>query len=121
MEDIKKLVTDLVAKQSSVLEENKTITKGLIVVSSMMDNYSKEMEELEHFCQQITSIASSSQKAQSVSTSSNTKKQSMLTIPRRRWSRPKKPKNFLRNPVVMLSKKDKGRETNNQEHIEKSL
>ncbi|KAJ9090465.1 hypothetical protein DSO57_1002358 [Entomophthora muscae] len=69
MEDIKKLVADLVGKQSAVTEENKTITKGLIEVSKILNDYAKEMEELEHFCQQITSIASDSQKAQSMSTS----------------------------------------------------
>ncbi|KAJ9058935.1 hypothetical protein DSO57_1007338 [Entomophthora muscae] len=58
MEDIKKLVADLVAKQSAVAEENKTTTKGMIEVSNMLDDYANEIEELKCFCQQITSIAS---------------------------------------------------------------
>ncbi|KAJ9048267.1 hypothetical protein DSO57_1036755, partial [Entomophthora muscae] len=98
MEDIKKFVADLVTKQSAVVEENKTITKGLIKVSNMLDDYAKEMKELEHFQQQITSIASAEQ----------TKK---------------KPQILLCKPVapVIKKKKEKEKPSNQQDFTKEML
>ncbi|KAJ9069375.1 hypothetical protein DSO57_1019048 [Entomophthora muscae] len=124
MEDIKKLVADLVTKQSAVAEENKTITKGLIKVSNMLDNYAKEMEELERFQQQITSIASGSQQARSMSTSSNYQKATNVNEQQKPAEQTKKkPQILLRKPVAPVTKKEKEKEkpSNQQDSTEETL
>ncbi|KAJ9069830.1 hypothetical protein DSO57_1014711 [Entomophthora muscae] len=124
MEDIKKLVSDLVTKQSAVAEENKTITKGLIKVSNMLDNYAKEMEELECFQQQITSIASDSQRAHSMSTSSNYQKANDVNKQQKPAEQTKKkPQILLRKPAAPITKKEKEKEksSNQQDSTEETL
>ncbi|KAJ9088905.1 hypothetical protein DSO57_1018302 [Entomophthora muscae] len=124
MEDIKKLVADLVAKQLSVAEENETITKGLIEVFNMLDDYAKEMEELEWFCQQITYIASGSQQARPISTSSNYQKATDVDKQQKPVEKTKKkPQILLRNPVAPVTKKQKEKEkpSNQQDSTEEAL
>ncbi|KAJ9049167.1 hypothetical protein DSO57_1027439 [Entomophthora muscae] len=107
MEDIKKLVADLVAKQSAVYKENETITKGLIKVSSILDKCAKEMEDLEHFQQQITSIKNSSQRTQLASTSSNYQKAIDVNEPQKTLEQAKKkPRVLLRKPVVTAAREE---------------
>ncbi|KAJ9072434.1 hypothetical protein DSO57_1027584 [Entomophthora muscae] len=124
MENIKKLVADLVAKQSAVAEENKTITKGLIEVSNMLDDYVKEMEELESFRQQITSIAIGSQQARSMSTSSNYQKATNVNKQQKPVEKTKnKPQILLRKPVAPITKKEKEKEkpSDQQDSTEEAL
>ncbi|KAJ9064316.1 hypothetical protein DSO57_1031968 [Entomophthora muscae] len=124
MEDIKKFVADLVTKQSAVVEENKTITKGLIKVSNMLDNYAKEIEELEHFPQQITSIASGSQHTHSMSTSSNYQKATNVNKQQKPAEQTKKkPQVLLRKPVAPVTKNEKKKEkpSNQQDSTEETL
>ncbi|KAJ9059063.1 hypothetical protein DSO57_1006540 [Entomophthora muscae] len=124
MKDIKKLVADLVIKQSAVAEENKAITKGLIEVSNMLDNYAKEMEELERFQQQITSIASGSQQAHSMSTSSNYQKATNVNKQQKSAEQAqKKPQTLLCKPVAPVTKKKKEKEkpSNQPDSTEKTL
>ncbi|KAJ9074479.1 hypothetical protein DSO57_1005799 [Entomophthora muscae] len=122
MEDIKKLVADLVAKQSAVIKENETITKGLIKVSSTLDNYAKEMEELEQFQQQITYIASKSQCTQSVSTSSNYQKAIDINEPQQTLEQAKKkPIVLLQKPIVATANEEKEKPTSCQEAVGKAI
>ncbi|KAJ9054905.1 hypothetical protein DSO57_1009562 [Entomophthora muscae] len=124
MEDIKKLVADLITKQSAVAEENKTITKGLIEVSNMLDDYAKEMEELERFQQQITSISSGSQQARSISTSSNYQKAANVNKQQKQAEKTKKkPQILLHKPVAPVTKKKKEKEkpSNQQDSTEEIL
>ncbi|KAJ9086513.1 hypothetical protein DSO57_1003442 [Entomophthora muscae] len=124
MEDTKKLVADLVAMQSAVAEENKTITKGMVDVSNMLDDYANEMEELEHLCQQITSIASGSQQACSMSTSSNYQKATDVGKQQKSVEKTKKkPQILLRKPVAPVTKKKKEKEkpSNQQDSTEEAL
>ncbi|KAJ9082401.1 hypothetical protein DSO57_1004970 [Entomophthora muscae] len=122
MEDIKKLVADLVANQSAVSEEKKVITKGLIEVSSMLDEYAKRMEELEQFQQQISSIASSSQKAQLVNTSRTYLKAIDVDDPQKTLEQAKKkPRILMKKPVVILTNKEKEKTASNQEPMKTIL
>ncbi|KAJ9056289.1 hypothetical protein DSO57_1034719 [Entomophthora muscae] len=124
MEDIKKLVADLVAKQSAVAEENKTIIKDLIEVFNMVDDYAKEMEELERFCQQITSIASGSQQERPKSTSSNYQKATNVNKQQKPVEQTKKkPQILLCKSVAPVTKKEKEKEkpSNQQDSTEEAL
>ncbi|KAJ9071164.1 hypothetical protein DSO57_1000169 [Entomophthora muscae] len=124
MEDIKKLVADLVIKQSAVAEENKAITKGLIKVFKILENYAKEMEELERFQQQITSIASGSQQAHSMSTYSNYQMATNVDKQQKPAEQTKKkPKIFLCKPVAPVTKKEKEKEkpSDQQDSTEETL
>ncbi|KAJ9063513.1 hypothetical protein DSO57_1000092 [Entomophthora muscae] len=98
MEDIKKLVADLVTKQTSVAEEKKTITKGLIEVSNILDDYAKEMEELEQ--------------------SNQLNKQQKLVEQTK-----KKPQILLCKPVAPVTKKEKEKDKPSNQHdsTEKTL
>ncbi|KAJ9068187.1 hypothetical protein DSO57_1031186 [Entomophthora muscae] len=122
MKDINKLVTDLFAKLSAVLEENKVIIKGLIEVSSMLDDIAKEMEELEQFCQKITLTSSSSQKARLVSTSSTYQKAMDVYNPQKTLEQvKKKPRILMRKLMVVSTNKEKEKTIDNQEPMEKPL
>ncbi|KAJ9066824.1 hypothetical protein DSO57_1005787 [Entomophthora muscae] len=77
----------------------------------MLDNYSKEMEELEHFLQQIISIASGSQQARSMSTSSNYQKATNIDEQQKPAEQTKKkPQILLCKPVAPITKKEKEKE-----------
>ncbi|KAJ9073903.1 hypothetical protein DSO57_1011793 [Entomophthora muscae] len=88
MEDIKKLVADWVTKKSDVFKENETIIKGLVEVSSMLDNYAKETD---------------SQRTRSVSTSSNYQKTIDINEPQKTLEQAKKkPRILLQKTVESL-------------------
>ncbi|KAJ9085237.1 hypothetical protein DSO57_1016039 [Entomophthora muscae] len=90
----------------------------------MLDNYAKDMEELECFQQQITSIASGSQWASSMSTSSNYQKATNVNEQQKPAEQTKKkPQILLSKPVAPVTKKEKEKEkpSNQQYSTEETL
>ncbi|KAJ9063127.1 hypothetical protein DSO57_1003259 [Entomophthora muscae] len=77
----------------------------------MLDDYAKEMEELECFQQQITSITSGSQQARSMSNSSNYQKATNVDKQQKPAAKTKKkPQILVRKPVAPITKKGKEKE-----------
>ncbi|KAJ9064802.1 hypothetical protein DSO57_1026466 [Entomophthora muscae] len=90
----------------------------------MLDGYAKEMEELERFCKQITSIASGSQQERSMSTSSNYQKVTDIDKQQKTVEQTKKkPQILLRKPVAPVTNKEKEKEkhSNQQDSTEEAL
>ncbi|KAJ9059496.1 hypothetical protein DSO57_1001568 [Entomophthora muscae] len=88
----------------------------------MLDNYAKEIEELERFQQQMTSIASGSHQACSMSTSSNYQKATDVNEQQKPAEKTKKkPQILLSKPVAPVTKKENEKPSNQQESTEETL